>query len=407
MPRRVGEQPCDPSWLAHGTVDAYGIERTDRVMDARTGRRHVLGALAMLALGACAKPMDHASSPPPVPVTVAAAAARTVPMQLRAVGDAEPLAVVAVKAQVSAQLMRVHFQEGQEVTAGDVLFTLDRRPFETALQQAQANLARDQAQAANAKAQAERAARMVVPGVISQEQYEQSMAQAKAAEATVQADRAAVASSRLELDYCTIRAPLGGRTGNLVVSEGNLVKAEDSTPLVVINTLRPMYVAFALPEQDLPQLQRYLAHGVLPVSATIPGDDDGALAGQVSFVDNQVDRSTGTIRLKATFANDDRRLWPGQYVNIALTLTERPGTVVVPAQAIQRGQAGSYVFVVGADRKAELRVVTVGDASGDDVVVDKGLAAGETVVTDGQLRLTPGATVVARGQPQAANGTGQ
>ena len=351
--------------------------------------------------------MDHSTSPPPVPVTVAAATARTVPVELRAVGDAEPLAVVAVKAQVSAQLVRVHFKEGQDVTAGDLLFTLDKRPFETALQQAQANLARDQAQSANAKAQAERAARMVVPGVISREQYDQAMAQAKAAEATVQADRAAVASSRLELDYCVIHAPIGGRTGSLVVNEGNLVKAQDATPLVVINTIRPMYVAFALPEQDLPQIQRYFSRGALPVSATIPGDDDGALVGQVSFVDNQVDRATGTIRLKATFANDDRRLWPGQYVNVVMTLTERPAAVVVPAQAVQQGQAGSFVFVVGLDHKADVRPITVGDAAGEDVVVEKGLAAGETVVTDGQLRLTPGSTVVARGQPQAANGARQ
>jgi membrane fusion protein, multidrug efflux system len=370
----------------------------------RQRRAPIMAPLAALALSACAKPMDRSSSPPAVPVTVVTAAERTVPVQLHAVGDAEPLAVVAIKAQVSAQLVRVHFKEGQDVAAGDVLFSLDRRPFETSLLQVQANLARDQAQSVNAKAQAERAARMIVPGVISKEQYDQAMAQTKAAEATVQADRAAVASARLQLDYCTIRAPIGGRTGSLVVNEGNLVKAEDTTPLVVINTIRPMYVTFALPEQQLPQVQRYFGHGALSVNATIPGDDQEELSGQLSFVDNQVDRTTGTIRLKATFANEDRRLWPGQFVNVAVTLTERPATVVVPARAVQRGQDGSYVFVVGVDHKAELRPITVGDASGDDLVVEKGLTVGETVVTDGQLRLTPGAVVVARGQPPAATG---
>ena len=318
---------------------------------------------------------------------------KTVPVEVRGIGSVEAYSTVSIKAQVAAELTAVHFQEGQDVRAGDLLFSLDRRPFEAALRQAEANLARDIAQAEQAHAQARRYVQLREEGVAAEAQTEQFEAEARALDATVQADRAAVERARLNLEYCTIRSPLDGRTGRLMVNVGNLVKASDDPALVVINQITPIYASFALPEQYLGDVKKYMAAGTLKVEAA--GRDDPARSerGRVSFVDNTVDTTTGTIRLKGVFPNAEKRLWPGQFVDVVLTLTETPNAIVVPAQALQESQAGEFVYVVKADGTVDSRPVETGQTVAGLTIVKQGLHAGEIVVTDGQLRLIPGAKV--------------
>ncbi len=360
-------------------------------------------ALLVVILVQVAGGCSRRSAPPPapaaVPVTVATVLKKTIPVEIRAIGNVEAYSTVAIKAQVSGQLMGVHFREGQDVKNGDLLFTIDRRPFEVALQQAEANLARDEARAENGRAQAHRYAMLLQEGVASKEQYDQVRAEANALDAAVRADRAAVEKAKLDLEYCTIYSPMDGRTGSLVVHAGNLVKANENPGLVVINQINPIYVNFSTPEQYLPQIKKYMAAGKLRVTAVIPGDPQRPEQGVLSFVDNAVDTTTGTIRLKATLANKDKRLWPGQFVNVVLTLTEQPNTTVVPSQAVQTGQSGQYVFIVKPDQTAEMRPVITGRAVGGETVIEKGLQPGETVVTDGQLRLVPGAKVEVKSSP--------
>jgi len=318
------------------------------------------------------------------------------PIEIRVIGTAEPYSTVAVHAQITGQLTSVRFKEGDDVKSGQTLFELDRRPLETALQQAQANLDRDTAQAANAVSQAKRYQDLADRGIATREQVDGLQAGASATTATVEADRAAVENAKVQLEYATIAAPLAGRTGALQVHEGNLVRALDTLPLVIINQVAPIYVSFSIPESRLPDLKRYMAQGTLRVQAAPPNDAGEAASGQISFVDNAVDQTTGTIRIKGTFTNADRRLWPGQFVNVVVTLTTDPSAIVVPAAAVQAGQQGSYAFVVGADKNVELRPVEVARTSATDVVIQKGLKAGETVVTDGQLRLVPGSRVTVK-----------
>jgi multidrug efflux system membrane fusion protein len=326
------------------------------------------------------------------PVTIATATVATVPVTLHAIGNVEARSSVAVKAQVAARIEQAHFTEGQDVHQGDLLFTLDRRPFETSLQQAEANLAKDQAQLENARAQADRYTKLFEAGIVSKEQYDSMRSSAAALEAGVRADRAAIDKARIDLSYCAIQAPIAGRAGALLVHPGNLVKDNDAT-LVVLNQIHPIYVAFSVPEQHLAEIKRYRAAGPLAVQASIPSDEQDPARGELTFIDNAVDSATGTIRLKATFDNSDRRLWPGQFVNVALTLSRQPNSVLVPSRAVQTGQTGQYVFVVKADRTAEYRPVVPGETIDAQTVIQKGLAAGETVVTDGQLRLLPGVKV--------------
>jgi multidrug efflux system membrane fusion protein len=333
-----------------------------------------------------------------VPITVAQVVQKPMPLDLRVIGTAEAFSTVAVRAQITGELTSVTFKEGDDVKKGQVLFTLDRRPLEAALQQAQANLARDAATAANAKAQAARYQDLAERGIATREQVDTSSTNATALEATAGADRAAVENARVQLQYATIAAPISGRTGVLMVHEGNLVRANDTTSLVIINQVTPINVIFSIPEAQLPEFKRYLAQRSVRVEASPPNDTGRPAVGRITFVDNAVDQATGTIKLKGTFANEDRRLWPGQFINIVVTLTTDPAAIVVPTLAVQTGPQGPYVFVVKPDHTAELRPVTIARAAGAETIIEKGLSVGETVVTDGQLRLVPGSPVTVKNE---------
>jgi membrane fusion protein, multidrug efflux system len=396
---------------------------------------------------------------PPVPVAVAPVERKSIPLQIQAIGTVEAYQVVSVRAQVGGELTRVHIKEGQDVRTGDLLFTIDPRTYEAALAQAQATLAkdhgqvaqaraalqrdtarvsqsraalvRDQAQAKNAEVSERRYSDLLKRELIAQEQYDQikttyeslaatvhaDEADVASAEETVKADEAAVRSAeqivkadeavvdnaRVQLGYTTIRSPIDGRTGSLQLNLGNVVRSggtSDST-LLVINQIQPVYVSFTVPQQQLPQIKRYMADGTLAVEAIASGESR-AERGTVTFIDNAVDQNTGTIRLKATFANTERRLWPGQFVNVALTLAIESDAIVVPAQALQSGQQGAFVFVVKPDATVETRRVVVARTQGSESVIASGLAPGESVVTDGQPRLVQGAKVEVRGPTGAA-----
>jgi membrane fusion protein, multidrug efflux system len=425
-------------------------------------RLPILWAAALVAVailsGCSADPSTQADAKTPtavpaVPVSVSAAVSRSIPVQVRANGSVQAIATVTVMGQVDGQVSRIHFTEGQDVRTGDPLFTLDQRPFEATLSQAEANLARDtaqlqQAEAAlaqsgaaekqaeanlardtaqqeNANVQVRRYKELINDGAISNEQYDQVRTAALAMDATIQADQAAVTNAkaairasqamtetfrasikadeavvenaRIQLGYTVIRSPMDGRTGSLLVHVGSAVKARDSTsPLVVINQIHPINVAFSVPEQYLTDIRKYRAAGTLRVEALTPGQESDPAQGDLTFVNNTVDPSTGTIQLKGTFANSDNRLWPGQFLNVRLTLTTRSNTVVIPSQALQTGQQGSYVFVVKADQTVEARPIVPGGALDDQTIVERGLTPGEQVVTDGQIRLVPGARVEIR-----------
>lgn len=334
-----------------------------------------------------------------VPVTTALVAEKAIPLELNVIGSAEAFSTVAVRAQITGALTSVTFREGDDVKKGQVLFSLDRRPLEAALEQARANLQRDTAQSANAKSQAQRYQDLAARGIATKEQVDTTTTASAALEATLGADRAAVDSATVQLQYATIAAPISGRTGALMVNEGNLVRANDAAPLVVINQVTPIYVSFGIPEARLPELKRYMAQGSVKVEALAPNDTAAPSVGRITFVDNTVDPTTGTIRIKGTFPNQSRHLWPGQFVNVSVTLMTDPRAIVVPTPAVQTGQQGQYVFVVKPDQTVELRTVTVARAADGDSVIQQGLTAGETVVTDGQLRLTPGSRVSVKAGP--------
>lgn len=318
---------------------------------------------------------------------------------MTAIGTAESFKTVQIHAQLTGQLSAVNFQEGEDVTAGQVLFELDRRPLEAALRQAEAALQRDTAQAANAKAVAKRLEDLQARGIAPRDQLETARSSAAALEATVEADRAAIENATVQLSYATIKAPISGKTGALMVHQGNLVRANDTTPLVVINQVSPIYESFSIPEARLPDLRHYMAKGQMRVQAQPSGEETTA-TGRISFVDNQVDATTGTIRVKAEFPNADHLLWPGQYSDITITLTVEPKRLVIPTTAVQTGQQGSYVFIIGQDQKVQLKPVKVDRTIGNDSIIAEGVASGETVVTDGQLRLNPGVQVSIKTSPQ-------
>jgi multidrug efflux system membrane fusion protein len=329
-----------------------------------------------------------------IPVTVGTAVEKTVPVQIRAIGNVEAYSTVSVKAQVEGELTVVHFKEGQEVKAGDMLFTIDPRPFEVQLKQAEANLARDRAQLNNATRQVERYGSVANKGYVSQEQYDQISSNATALEATVKADEAAVENARLKLAYCTIKSPINGVVGSIRVNKGNLIKANDNDkPMVHINQVKPIYVSFSVPERYLPEIRDRMAREKLEVVASIAGGAGKLVRGELAFIENAVDTNTGSIPLKASFPNSDKTLWPGQFVKVTLTLATQPGAVVVPSQAIQSGQQGRYVFVVKDDSTVEYRQVDLGEIIDGETVISHGVAPGELVVTDGQLRLASGSLV--------------
>jgi multidrug efflux system membrane fusion protein len=350
--------------------------------------------LALIAIAGCSHgPVDTFGEREAVPILAAKVVQKTVSDSIRAIGRVEAFSTVDVKAQINGQVMQVHFRQGQDVKQGDPLFTIDPRPFQAALEQAQANLAKDRAQYRQAAADERRYATLLKQNVSSRQQYDQVEATAAALSASIQADEAAVQTARLNLEYTEIRAPIDGRTGDLLVHAGNLVKPDADTAMVVINQVHPVYVAFAIPEQKLPEVREFMAEHKLAVQVSLPGQQGPVESGELSFVDNSVDAKTGTINLKGEFANTDARLWPGEFVNTTLVLRDHPGAILVPSQAVQTGQQGSFVFVVQPDMKATIRPVVIGESIDNQTVVTSGLKPGETVVTDGQLRLIPGATV--------------
>jgi multidrug efflux system membrane fusion protein len=355
-----------------------------------------IGILGLLLLtifsSACSNEKQGKPVSAIIPVTVSTTTQKTVPVQLRAIGNVQAYSTVTVKSKIGGELVRVHFKEGQDVKKGDLLFTIDPRPYEAALKQAEANLERDLAQAKNAQVDARRYEFLIQKGVVARQQYDKFRTDADALEATVLADRAVVENAKIQLSYCSIHSPLNGRTGSLIVQQGNHIKAEDIN-LVVINQIIPIDVAFSIPEQFLPEIKKYMALGKLQVEASIPMNEERPEKGVITFIDNAVDSNTGTIRLKGTFANPEKKLWPGQFVNVVLTLTREPNAIVVPSRAIQTGQEGQYVFVVKQDLTVESRPVVAGRIVNTETVVQKGLSADEKVVTDGQLRLYPGARV--------------
>jgi multidrug efflux system membrane fusion protein len=335
---------------------------------------------------------------PAVPVATAKVEQKSMPLALTVIGTAEASSNVAVHAQITGSLTSVNFKEGDDVAKGQVLFTLDRRPLEGALQQAQATLARDTAQAAQAKSTAARYDDLQNRGIATKEQADQSRTSAAALDATLESDRAAVENAKVQLQYATITAPISGRTGALIVHEGNLVRANDVTPLVVINQVAPIFVSFGVPEGRLPDLKRYLAQGTVHVEAAAPGETTSS-SGRITFIDNAVDSTTGQIRIKASFPNGDHRLWPGQFANVTVTLSTEPSAIVVPTAAVQNGQQGSYVFVVKPDMTVDLRTIVVARQAAEETVVQNGLKLNEIVVTDGQLRLVAGAKVSVKNGP--------
>jgi multidrug efflux system membrane fusion protein len=392
-------------------------------------------ALGVLLVSACSTPKVQTAQKPTVPVTVATAVQRNVPVQLRPIGNVEAYSTISVKAQIGGDLIRVYFTEGQDVKKGSTLFQIDPRPYEqqvkqveaalakdlAQIRQAEANLARDTAQFKNADVQAGRYSKLVAEGVISKEQNDQIRTNADALQEAIRADQAAIESARaavnsdqanlerakLDLSYCSIRSPIDGRTGNLLVKEGNLVKANADTPLVVINQVIPVYVTFSVPEQYLTDIRKYMAMKPLAVDAIVDKNENQSVRGVLTFIDNSVDAATGTIKLKATFPNREKKLWPGQFVNVVLTLSTQSGVTVVPSEAIQTGQKGQYAFVVKPDNTVENRAVVLGRSIDRLVVVERGITPGEKVVTDGQLRLVPGAAVQIVSSPQTAEESSQ
>jgi len=367
----------------------------------------------------------------PVPVVVATVSQKNVPVNVEVIGNVEAYSTITVKAQVGGQLEKVSFREGEFVKKGDLLFNIDSRPFEGALNQAKANLARDVAaqgqaeanlarDAANekyAQSQAARYAKLFESGIVSKEQTDQVRSQADALAQTIQADKAAIESAKaqigasksaienmkVQLSYTVIQSPIEGRTGNIMVKQGNIVTA-NTTDLVTIAEVQPIYVTFSVPEAQLSEIKKYMAIGKLPVTATSQDDNTQKENGLLTFVDNTVDAATGTIKLKGTFPNTNRKLWPGEFVRVTLRLTTQNNALVVPNQAVQTGQEGQFVYVVKADKTVEMRPVVTGNRVDQDLVIDRGLALGETIVTEGQLRLAPGSRVQLPGERKRPDG---
>ncbi len=364
----------------------------------------ILSALAFALSGCSGQKVQSAA--PPVAVTIATAEQKTVPVQVRAIGNVEAYSTVGVKPQITGEIMEVHFTEGQDVKRGQLLFSFDPRSFEADLQRALGTLAKDKATAHNDEIQAKRYEKLYQAGVVSKEQYDDMQSKAESSPANVEADQAAVEYARVQLSYTKIYSPVSGRTGNLMVHRGNIVKANPDNPIVTINQVEPIYVTFSVPQQELPQIKQRREAGKLKVEAVFPDSAQHA-QGTLSFIDNAVDLTTGTIKLKGTFENRDRRLWPGEFVNVVLTLAEQPDTVIVPSAAVQTGQNGQYVFVVKHDQTAEMRPVEPGWIIENMTVIKKGVQAGEQVVTDGQVRLVPGAKVEIKQQPQSAEKSAQ
>jgi multidrug efflux system membrane fusion protein len=348
-------------------------------------KKFALIAVAVSLTFACSnekpKPKDER-----VPVMVAPVVERDVPVQISVIGSVQPYSTVAIRSQVAGQLMHVWFKEGDSVRAGQRLFTIDPRPYQAALAQAEANVTRDQAQLKNSEADVARYAELIKKDFVTKQDYDKVTSSAEVARANVAADRAAVENARLQLQYCEITAPVNGRTGNVTVKEGNIIKPVDTAPIVTINQVQPVYISFAVPELQFAQVRNAAAG--LPVTVTPQNGGAPITGGKLTFVDNAVDMQSGTINIKATFPNSNNALWPGEYVNVAVLVSNRANAVVVPIQAVQMGQKGQYVYVVKDGDGVEFRPITVIQQVDNQAVIGKGVSAGETVVTDGQIRLT-------------------
>lgn len=362
----------------------------------------MLAVLAAASLVACGKspqtaqaagPSTPGAGRPPAPVVVSTVEQRDIPVQVTGIGNVEAYQMVQIRSQVNGQIERVLFKEGQDVRKGQLLFELDKAPFQAALEQAEGNLQRDQANAVNAQAQAGRYTALEHQGVISREQAEQMRTQAQANASAVNADKAAVDAAKVQLRYTDIKAPIEARAGALLINVGNLVKANDTPFLVQLNQIAPIYVTFSVPETNLDEIRRFAAGGHLKVLAYPKGQTANPAEGILTFIDNGVDPTTGTVKLKGTFQNKDKRLWPGEFVDVVLNLSMRKNAIVVPTKAVQTGQQGSYVFVVDQDNTAKPQPVQPTGTFRDLTLVAGGLAAGQRVVVDGQLRVIPNGKV--------------
>jgi membrane fusion protein, multidrug efflux system len=334
------------------------------------------------------------SGRPPAPVVVASVEQRDIPIQLKAIGNVEAYQTVQIRSQVSGQIQRILFKEGEDVRQGQELFQLDKRPFQADLEKAIGQMKHDQAQAENSRIQAERYSALEKKDIVSHEQADQLRAQAKADASAVEADKAVVDAARVQLQYTDIVAPINARAGNLMINLGNLVKANDTPYLVQLNQVTPIYVTFSVPEANLDRVRRGFSSRQLKVLAYPKGQSDRPAEGRLTFIDNGVDTTTGMFKLKGTYQNQDRRLWPGQYVDVALELSTQKNAVVVPTKAIQTGQQGEYVYVVRTDSTAESRPVKTVGAYENLTLISEGLKAGERVIVNGQLRVAPNAKVI-------------
>ena len=351
----------------------------------------VLGIIALLT--SCSR-----RTPPPAtastaaPVAVAQVIERDVPAEFRAIGNVQAYSTVTVRSQITGQLMKTHFREGDKVKTGDLMFTIDPRPSQAALSQAQAEFAQADAKLEQAQRDWERAQKLGPSEALAQSTYDGYKAAWEAAQAALLANRAAVSNAELNLEFTSIHSPIDGRTGTVMIKDGNIVKAEDDQ-IVTINQVQPIYVTFSVPEQELPVIRDRMKSGRLGVRAEVAGLDKPVTGGQLDFVNNAVDPNTGTILLRAAFPNQEETLWPGQFVNAALTVDVQTNAIVVPSQAVQSGQQGDFVFVVNSDLTAQPRSVVVGSRAGEQTIIRQGLRPGESVVTSGQLRLAPGMKV--------------
>ena len=381
-----------------------------RLVHSRSTPAAALALVAALRLGGCSGGSAAGTPPPaggrggaaaPVAIVAAPVVAKSMPVRVRSVGNVEASSTVEVRAQVTGELQSVTFEEGRDVTAGQLLFTIDPRTFEASVKQAEATLARSKAQSVNLEAQRTRAENLAKSGLVSRAELDTATSAMAAMTATIAADSAALDNARLQLQRTRIEAPVSGRTGALLVNRGAIIRANDTTPLVVINQMSPVFVSFAVPARLLPQLREASLKGALETEAVPAGSADRPSTGRVTFIDNAVDRATDTIRLKATFANDTRRLWPGAFVDVSLRLSVETHALVVPSAAVQPSQQGTFVYVVKADQTVESRPVKVLRTEGPETVLDGGVQAGELVVTDGHLRLTPGARVTMKRTDEA------
>ncbi len=363
-----------------------------------------LGVLTVLAgCGKSGSETAAAVKAPSIPVTLAVAETRAVPYNITAIGNVEPVASVAVKSRVDGQIVEVLIKDGQDVNKGQLMFQIDPRPLQIQLQQVEASLARDRAVLDNATAQEARYRDLLAKNYISQDGYAQVKANMDVAAANLRADEGGLANAKLQLEFTRIYAPISGRLGKVELARGNLVKANDTNPLVVLNQVHPIYVSFSVPEQTLPKIREAMTHGKLPVQAIARDGAATDASGELSFVDNTVDAATGTIRLRATFQNPKNTLWPGQFVNTSLQLGQQSDALVIPAVAVLTGPKGSYVYLAAQEATVSMREITVTRITPEGAVVEKGLAAGEKVVVDGQSRLMPGAAISIKAATTAKN----